>query len=401
MLIEYSPAIAKNMQLLYNSLSEKDRRRYAAVEAEKLGHGGIAYIADLFGCNEKTIRKGMQELQDKDSMQQPRIRRSGGGRKTQEAKYENIDQVFLDVIREHTAGNPMDEKVKWTHLKRGEIRDEMKKKGIHVSSNIIKRLLKKHGYVKRKALKKQSTGQHKDRDAQFQNIERLRTKYQKDNNPIISVDAKKKESIGNLYREGYLETTESVEVYDHDFPSLAESKVTPYAVYDLKHNESFINLSTSADTSDFACDSIKLWWETIGKNQYPNATSILILADGGGSNSSRSHRFKESLQNLSNQLGIELRMAHYPPYASKWNPIEHRVFPHVTRALSGVILVSLSLLKTLIKRTKTSSGLKVFVNVSKTIYETGKKVAKDFYDYANIKFDELLGRWNYTVNPVF
>lgn len=137
----------------------------------------------------------------------------------------------------------------------------------------------------------------------------------------------------------------------------------------------------------------------MGKNQYPNATSILILADGGGSNSSRHHVFKESLQKLSNEIGIDLRMAHYPPYTSKWNPIEHRVFPHITRSLSGVILLSISLLKELIKKTKTKTGLKVFARVSKKIYKKGKKIASDFYDKANIKFDKFLGSWNYVVSP--
>jgi len=203
-----------------------------------------------------------------------------------------------------------------------------------------------------------------------------------------------------LYREGTLETTETIEVLDHDFPHLAELKVTPYAIYDLKNNESFVNIGTSLDTSNFACDSIQLWWNTIGKKRYPQATSILILADGGGSNGSRLHVFKKGLQDLSSLLGIELRLAHYPPGTSKWNPIEHRVFPHITRSLSGVILSSVSIAKELIKKTTTTSGLKVFVRVSKKVYKKAKKVEGDFYEKANIQFDKILGRWNYTVNPV-
>lgn len=180
---------------------------------------------------------------------------------------------------------------------------------------------------------------------------------------------------------------------------MAEVKATPYSIYDLKNNECFVNIGTSHDTSDFACDSIKSWWNTVGKNRYPNATSILILADSGGSNSSRHHVFKESLQALANKLGVELKVAHYPPYTSKWNPIEHRVFPHITRSLSGVVLLSISILKELIEKTKTKTGLKVFARVSKKTYEIGKKIADDFYEHANIKFDKSLGSWNYTVNP--
>ena len=317
MIFWYSEEIEKKMNALYESLSEKDRRRYAAIEAEKLGHGGISYIANLFCCDEKTIRRGLEEFADQDNMQKERIRNQGGGRESKLDKYENIDEVFLDVLRKHTAGDPMDEKVKWTNLGKAEIGKLMKKRGIEISRNIVKKLLKKHGYVKRKALRKKTTGEHKDRDQQFKKISRLRTKYEDSENPIISIDAKKKELIGNLHREGSVECTETIEVFDHDFPNLAEEKVTPYAVYDIKNDECFVNLGTSNDTSDFACDSIKLWWNTIGKKKYPMATSILILADGGGSNSSRHHVFKESLQRLSDELGIELRVAHYPPYTSK------------------------------------------------------------------------------------
>lgn len=204
-----------------------------------------------------------------------------------------------------------------------------------------------------------------------------------------------------MYRDGHLETTEAIEVLDHDFPHYAEAKLNFYTVYDLKHNEAFVNIGTSDDTSDFVCDSIKYWWNKIGKKKHPDATSILVLADGGGSNGSRHHVFKESLQNLSNELGIELRVAHYPPYTSKWNPVEHRVFPHITRSLSGVILLSISVVKELVTKTTTKTGLKVFAKVSNKIYEIGRKAASDFYDYANITFDKVLGNWNYVVNPCF
>ena len=160
-------------------------------------------------------------------------------------------------------------------------------------------------------------------------------------------------------------------------------------------------MGTSNDTSDFACDAIKRWWNSIGKKRYPQATTILILADGGGSNSSRHHVFKQSLQNLANDMQVELRMAHYPPYTSKWNPIEHRVFPHITRALSGVVLSTISLLKELVQNTKTKTGLKVFARVTNKTYKKGLKVADDFYAYAKIKFDKFLPQWNYVVKPVF
>ena len=202
-----------------------------------------------------------------------------------------------------------------------------------------------------------------------------------------------------MYRDGKIECIETQIVYDHDFPHLAEGKVTLYTIFDQKKNEAFVYIGTSSDTSDFACDAIKSWWNSRGKRDYPDATSILCLADGGGSNSSRHHVFKESLQHLSNAISMPIRMAHYPPYTSKWNPIEHRVFPHITRSMTGVVLVSVELVKALVKQTTTTTGLKVFARITKKIYQTGKKVASDFYEWADIQADEKLGEWNYVVNP--
>jgi len=391
--------IENSMIALYNSLSEKDRRRYAGVEAKKTGHGGVAYIAALFMCDEKTISKGMAELEDKNKMKSLSVRLPGGGRRSKLDTTKNIHDVFLMVLRDYTAGDPMKKNVKWTNLTKSEIRNKMAKKGIKISKNIIKKLFKRHGFSKKKAQKSKSTGEHKDRNKQFNYIAKAKKIYEASDNPIISVDTKKKENIGNLYRDGKLECVKAQQVYDHDYPSLAEGKISPYGVYDIKNNEAFINIGTSHDTSKFACDSIGIWWNTIGKKRYPNAKSILILSDSGGSNSYRTHVYKEELQLLSNKLGIELRISHYPPYTSKWNPIEHRVFCHVTSALSGVILTSVELANEIIKTTSTQTGLKVFTRISKKIYVIGKKVASDFYETAKIVRDKILGQWNYVITP--
>ena len=170
---------------------------------------------------------------------------------------------------------------------------------------------------------------------------------------MVSVDTKKKELIGNLFREGKIYTTETVEVFDHDFPSLAEGVAIPHAIYDIARNEGYVNIGTSRDTSEFACDSIRHWWNDYGKKYYPDADSILMLMDGGGSNSSRHYLFKQDLQALVDDIGIEIRIAHYPPYTSKWNPIEHRLFPHLTRSLQGMILTTHELVKELIGATTT------------------------------------------------
>lgn len=381
----------------YQSLSEKDRRRYAAIEAKKHGYGGITNMSVLFNCDEKTIRKGISELSNKESMSQETLRRSGGGRKSKIETIEKINETFLKVLSEHTAGSPMKEDVKWTNLTKKEIRESLAKRGIQVSKNIVRKLLKKNKFVKRKVQKSTATTQHKERDNQFKMIEQARREYEDSHNPIISIDTKKVEKIGNLYRDGKVECVEPIKVYDHDFPTLATGKIIPYTVFDIKNNEAFVYIGTTFDTSELACDAIKIWWNTLGKNRYPYATSILGLADGGGSNSSSSTLFKSDLHRLANDINLDIRIAHYPPGASKWNPIEHRVFPHITRALSGVVLKSINLAQELINKTNTSTGLKVFSRISKKIYEKGRLVCDDFYTDAKIIYDNTLASWNYMI----
>jgi len=205
--------------------------------------------------------------------------------------------------------------------------------------------------------------------------------------------------IGNLFREGKIYTTETIEVLDHDFPSLAEGVAVPHAIYDIERNEAYVNIGTSRDTSEFACDSIRHWWNNFGKLHYSDASSILMLMDGGGSNSSRHYLFKQDIQAVADEIGIEIRIAHFPPYTSKWNPIEHRVFPHITRALQGVVLTTHQITKELIEKTTTKTGLKVFASIFNQIYETGRKVARGFKESMRIVFDEHLKLWNYVAIP--
>ena len=237
------------------------------------------------------------------------------------------------------------------------------------------------------------------RNEQFENIAALKEAYQMTDNPIISIDTKKKEYIGNFYRAGQLYTTAPLETYDHDFTSFAEGRVIPHAIYDLQLNTGFINIGTSHDTSEFVCDSLRRWWYARGRYDYPQATSLLILCDSGGSNSCRHYIFKQDLQQLADELGIEIRVAHYPPYCSKYNPIEHRLFPHVTRACQGVVFTSLDVVTELMARTKTQQGLSVIVNVIDKLYSTGRKVAHSFKENMPIVFDAFLPQWNYRAIP--
>ena len=329
----------------------------------------------------------------------PRIRREGGGRHTAEKQFDNIDEVFLFVIAEHIAGDPMDEKVKWVKLTRHQISTEMKKFGVRVSRNIVKKLLKKHKFVKRKIQRKQATGQFKDREAQFNNIKKVKQNFMKSKNPILSIDTKKKEKLGNLHRNGEVYCTQAIESYDHDYPYLAEGNIVPHGVYDVKRNEALINIGMDHETANSVCDSMLVWWNKIGKTHYAKATEILAFCDSGGANSYWHNIFKIELQNLTNKIGLPIRICHYPPYSSKWNPIEHRVFPHVTRSMSGVKLATINDAKKLIAKTETKTGLKVLVNTTKKIYRTGIKAAKEAIAEINIKTHGKLSRLNYTITP--
>ena len=205
--------------------------------------------------------------------------------------------------------------------------------------------------------------------------------------------------IGNLYRPGSTYNTCPIEVLDHDFPSLAEGVAIPHGLYDVAENIGFIQIGTRHDTSEFACDSIRYWWDNYGKNRYPLASSILILCDGGGSNSSRYYVFKEALQKLVNHIGIEIRIAHYPPYTSKYNPIEHRLFPHLSRACQGVIFESVDTVSKFMATATTLKGLRVFTTILDRTYKTGQKVAEGFKETMEIFFDDSLPQWNYTAKP--
>lgn len=399
----YNSAIEKVMKKYYCTLSEKDQRRYAAVEAMKLGMGGQSYIAKLLGCCEKTISRGIDELEQLAEQPEydPAIRKDGGGRKGYAEHHPEIDDHFLKALQEHTAGSPMDEKVVWTDLTPSAIVSLLERdQQVEVSKSVVQKLLKKHNYHRRKAQKKQTMKTVPNRNEQFVNIEAQIAAYKANHNPIISFDTKKKEFLGNFYRDGHLYTRKELHVYDHDFNSNAEGIIIPHGIYDVQSNIGYLHLGISKDTSQFACDCIRSWWLKHGQANYPSATSILALCDGGGSNHSHHFIFKEDLQALADELGIEIRIAHYPPYCSKYNPIEHRLFPHVTRACQGVIFTSVSLVEELMKKTHTDKGLKVFVVVIETVYQIGRKVADDFKQNMRIVFDIILPCWNYRAIPL-
>lgn len=394
----------ERMHYFYRSLNEKDRRLYAGLEALRIGHGGRNYIAKVLGCSRNTVSKGACEISHLPKKQVEQfIRQPGGGRKSYELTWgTELDEKFLEVLRDHTAGDPMDEKVRWTNLTPQEISQTLQQDhDINISKSVIRKLLKKHNYRRRKAQRRLSLKPEiKNRNEQFENIARIKAEFEIAGNPIISMDTKKKEDLGNFYRDGYLYTQEELKTYDHDFKSYADGTVVPHSFYDLKLNVGYVQLGISHDTSEFACDSFRHWWYTHGKQNYPNASAILVLCDGGGSNSSLHYIFKQDLQLLADEIGVEIRIAHYPPYCSKYNPIEHRLFPHMTRACQGVVFSSIEIVQELIERTNTKAGLKAFVHIIDKTYEIGRKVVADFKENMRIVFDDILPRLNYRALPL-
>jgi hypothetical protein len=289
--------------------------------------------------------------------------------------------------------------IKWTNLSRRQIAKRITELGTPVNKNNVARLLFNDGFRRRKPQKKRTMGQHADRNAQFEKIAELKQSYLAAGHPVISMDTKKKELLGNFYREGVTDAVQPTIVNDHDFTSAGSGTVIPHGIYDVAKNEASVHLNCSKDTSELACESIELWFNEQGRSDYPDAKELLVLCDGGGSNSSRHYIFKEDLQALANRLGLKIRICHYPPYCSKYNPIEHRVFPHVSRACKGVPLNSVETAKYYMEKTETTKGLKVVVRILDKVYKTGRKYAKDFKKTMTIKFDEHLSKWNYTAIP--
>jgi len=306
---------------------------------------------------------------------------------------------FREVLCRYTAGDPMREDVKWTNLTKREIANRLAKTSTPVSVNIVTQLLDNADFHRRKLRKVLAMGSAPRRNDQFEQIAQLVDDYQNSCNPVLSMDTKKKEALGPYYRPGLLFAAADVPVYDHDFLHAAEGVLYPHGFYDLKRNIGHLYLGLSHDTSEFACDNVYRWWMRFGRWYYPSATSLLLLCDCGGSNDYRRYLFKQSLQQLADRMQLAVRVAHYPPYTSKYNPIEHRLFPHVTRACAGVSLTDLETAVQLMRKTRTRTGLRVTVEVIRKYYATGQKYSADFRAAMPLEFDEDLPAWNYRAVP--
>ncbi len=408
----YNPEHEDIMRLYCASLPEDHRRRYAAVEALKIGRGGITYVAKVLGMSRRTIYTGIRELDAMDDdgrwpPQRPsgstqRIRRPGGGRPKATECQVGLEQALEDILEVHSAGSPTDPQVVWTDLKPMQLAGQLLRYGFEIGRNTAAKLLDRAGYRRRSLRKELITGKvdPDQRDQQFRHIDVLRRRAHAQGNPVLCVDTKKKEVLGHLHRPGQCYSTDVQRVYDHDFRHLSTGLLVPHGIYDYFDNVGFMTLGTSRETSAFVCDAIALTWEEALCSRYPHCTQIVLTFDAGGANAARSLRFKEDLIALSARLRLPLRVAHYPPYTSKWHPIEHRLFSHVERALGGVILDSHETALERVQHTRTETGLQVKARILDKVYDVGRKCSAKFREIKDnfIRHDEILGQWNYLVD---
>ena len=400
----------EQIKVLWNSmkaqLNEMQRRQYAATLANAYGYGGAAVVHEITGVSMNTITAGKKELAAKDNsnLGNGRIRRSGGGPKCLEDKYPDIQECVRVIIDGSTYRNP--EKVlSWTTESLRSIQKILEERhDIKASHVTIGTILENQGYSKQKNQKMLQIGEpHPDRNAQFEFINNKAKNFMEIGEPVISVDTKKKENIGNFINSGkeYRRKKDPRKVLDHDFPIKKLGKIAPYGVYNLNHNIGFVNVGTSWDTAEFAAESISRWWEVIGKRTFPDATKLLITCDCGGSNSCRTRLWKHQISQLAKYIDLEIHVSHFPPGTSKWNKIEHRLFCYISKNWQGKPLINIETAINLIGSTTTEDGLKVICKRDDTVYELAKTVSDEDYDKIDMVRIAPFGNWNYLLGEKY
>jgi len=395
-------SIKAKFQILNLHLTEKARRLWAATEARSLGRGGVAMVQKASGLSRATITSGLIEL--KAGKTSPtitgRVRRSGGGRKPITETDEDIIDCLKSLLEPATRGDPMSP-LQWTSKSTRNLAEELTQQGHPISDRKVAQLLYDLGYSLQANRKTREGTDHPDRNAQFEHINEKVKLFQVECQPVISVDTKKKELIGDFKNAGeeWRPAGEPEEVQVHDFPYQELGKGVPYGVYDVSGNKGWVSVGTDHDTAEFAVATIRQWWLKMGRLDYPDATKLLITADSGGSNASRSKLWKLELGKLATEIGVEISVSHLPPGTSKWNKIEHRMFSQITQNWRGRPLLSHQTMVNLIGNTTTRTGLKIKAGLDNRTYETGIKVSKEDLSAVNIQRDEFHGDWNYTIIP--
>jgi transposase len=400
--ISFQESIRNRFNALSPHLNEKHRRLWCASEAKELGHGGINAVSAATGMSQKTIRSGLKDLSEpaQVEVEAVRVRKPGGGRKKATEQNPELLVALEALLEPYTIGDPM-RPLRWTSKSTQNLSDELRKQGHKVSARTVASLLKELGYGLQSNYKRNEGKGHPDRDAQFEYINTMAEAFQSRSSPVISVDAKKKELIGNFKNAGqeWQKQGAPLEVEAYDFIDLSKGKVTPYGVYDTTLNLGWVSVGTDNDTAQFAASSVSHWWSNMGEFAYPEARELLIFADGGGSNGSRNRLWKKSLQELSDREDLKIVVCHFPPGTSKWNKIEHRMFCHITQNWRGKPLISHEVVVSLIGATKTNTGLAIQAQLDETKYPKGLKVSDGEMESLNIETADFHGEWNYMISP--
>lgn len=390
-------------------LNEKQKRLFLGIIASEIGHGGIAFVKSVSGVARQTIVNGADEAgldpvhdEANDQIMTDRIRKPGAGRKPLTEKYPDLHEKIQSLIDKDTYGDP-EKPLVWTTWSVRKIAEKLLECfGYNIHFTSVGKELEAMGYSRQQNQKMCQIGnQHPYRDAQFRYINDTAEQFLEAGAPVISIDTKKKENIGNFKNNGseYRPKGNPRPVLDHDFPLPELGKVSPYGVYVLNNNTGFINLGVSHDTPEFAGESVRVWWNTIGKNTFPDAKKLYVTCDNGGSNGSRIWLFKHYLQNISNETGLEIHVSHFPPGTSKWNKIEHRLFCYISKNWQGQPLIDIETVVNLISSTTTKTGLKVACTVDSNSYETGIKITTEQKENINITFIGPNEKWNYIIRP--
>lgn len=391
-------------ELIRPLLDERSRRLVLGAEAKLLGRGGVSLVSRATGVSRAAISEGKKEVETPKpgkAISTSRIRKEGGGRKRTVETDSTLLKDLETLVEPDTRGDP-ESPLRWTCKSLRTLATELIRMGHKTSHRMVRELLHELGYSLQANRKTSEGSSHPDRDAQFQHINRRCADELKASRPVISVDTKKKELVGDFKNAGlqYRPKGEPCEVRVHDFLIKELGKANPYGVYDIGHNLGWVNVGTDHDTGTFAVESIRRWWKMMGSKLYKRPEQILIIADGGGSNGSRLRLWKVELQKLADELGCRIGVSHLPPGTSKWNKIEHRLFSYITMNWRGQPLVTHEVIVNLIRSTTTANGLRVECQLDTDLYPTGQKVSDEEMARLNIVRDDFHGEWNYTICPL-
>ena len=396
---DHARLIKKKYKILAPHLNEKSRRLFAAVEASSIGYGGVSIVSRVTKISRRAIHVGLNEISEKSDSAE-RIRSPGGGRKLATQNDPELLKELESLVDPLTRGDPMST-IRWTCKSTSILSEELRRRGHKASARLVASLLHKMNYSLQGNQKTQAGKQHPDRNAQFEFINEQATKQIRAHNPVISVDTKKKELVGNYKNNGtkWHKKGRALQVNDHDFPDPEVPRAHPYGIYDLAKNMGWVNVGTTHDTASFAVASIRGWWKSCGRKLYPKSEKLFITADAGGSNGSRLRLWKWELQRLADETGMPIGVSHFPPGTSKWNKIEHRLFSFISQNWKGEPLINYETIVQLIAATKTSTGLSVTCKLDKRSYKSGKVVTDEKFKSISLKKNKFHGDWNYEILP--